>query len=75
MVLAQYFLKSSLGNSKLWNHCQKKTNGCMKKGQQFIRYIAVILLQIVYMVSPGTHLVKNHESLSITNESQLKTMR
>ena len=33
--------------------------------------IALILLQIV-MVSPGTHLVKNHESLSITNESQLK---
>ena len=27
------------------------------------------LLQIV-VVSPGTHLVKNHESLSITNESQ-----
>ena len=22
------------------------------------------------MLSPGTHLVKNHESLSITNESQ-----
>ena len=32
---------------------------------------AVILLQIV-MVGPGTHLVKNHKSLSITNESQLK---
>ena len=31
----------------------------------------VILLQIV-MVSPGTHLVKNHESLSRTNESSLK---
>ena len=31
----------------------------------------MILLQIV-MVSPGTHLVKNHESLSITNESQFK---
>ena len=31
----------------------------------------MILLQIV-MVSPGTHLVKNHESLSITNESHLK---
>ena len=31
----------------------------------------MILLQIV-MVSPGTHLVKNHESLSITNESQCK---
>ena len=31
----------------------------------------MILLQIV-MVSPGTHLVKNHESLSITNEPQYK---
>ena len=31
----------------------------------------MILLQIV-MVSPETHLVKNHESLSITNESHLK---
>ena len=31
----------------------------------------MILLQIV-MVSPGTHLVKNHESQSRTNESQLK---
>ena len=36
---------------------------------------AVILLRIV-MVSPGTHLVKNHESLlSITNESQFKKTR
>ena len=35
------------------------------------RALAVILLQIV-MVSPGTHLVKKHESLSITSESQLK---
>ena len=34
----------------------------------------MILLQIV-MVSPGTHLVKNHESLSITNESQFKKTR
>ena len=31
----------------------------------------VILLQIV-MVSPGTHLVKNHESQSRTKKSQLK---
>ena len=31
----------------------------------------VILLQIV-LVSPGTHLLKNHESHSRTNESQLK---
>ena len=30
-----------------------------------------ILLQIV-MVSPGTHLVKDHEFQSRTNESQLK---
>ena len=28
---------------------------------------SVILLQIV-VVSPGNHLVKNHESLSVTNE-------
>ena len=35
----------------------------------------VILLQIV-MVSPGTHIVKNHESLlSITNEFQFKITR
>ena len=32
---------------------------------------AVILLQKV-MVGPGTHLVKNHGSQSITNKSQLK---
>ena len=32
---------------------------------------SVILLQIV-MVRPGTRLAKNHESLSRTNESQLK---
>ena len=31
----------------------------------------MILFQLV-MVSPGTHLVKNHESLSITNEPQFK---
>ena len=30
-----------------------------------------ILLQIV-MVTPGTHPVKNHESLFITNESMFK---
>ena len=33
--------------------------------------VTVILLQIV-MVSPGTHLVENHDSQSRTNESQLK---
>ena len=38
------------------------------------RALAVILFQIV-MVSPGTHLVKEHESLSITSESQLKETR
>ena len=32
---------------------------------------SVILLQIV-VVSPGTHLVRNHESQSRSNESQLK---
>ena len=34
----------------------------------------MISLQIV-VVSPGTHLVKNHGSLSITNESQFKKTR
>ena len=33
--------------------------------------VSVILLRIV-MVSPGTHLVANHESQSRTNETQLK---
>ena len=33
--------------------------------------ILVILLQIV-MVSPGTYLVKNHESLLKKNESEIK---
>ena len=37
-------------------------------------YFAVILLQIV-LVSPGARLVKNHESLSITIEYQLKKNR
>ena len=49
---------------KKWLH-EKRT---------IIRNITVILLQIV-TVSPWTRLVKNHESLSRTNESQLKTMR
>ena len=35
------------------------------------RVKTVILLQIV-LVSPGTHHVKNHESHSSANESQLK---
>ena len=39
--------------------------------EQDIRQIPVILLQIV-MVSPGTNLVKNHESQSKNNESSLK---
>ena len=35
----------------------------------------MILLQIVIMASPGTHLVKNHDSLlSITNESQSRAI-
>ena len=32
-------------------------------------------IQVVILVSPGTHLVKSHESLSITNESQFKQTR
>ena len=36
-----------------------------------VETLTVILVQIV-MVSPGTHLLKNHESLSITSDSQFK---
>ena len=41
--------------------------------EQDIRQIPVILLQIV-TVSPGTHLVKNHESQSKNNEFPSKKM-
>ena len=41
--------------------------------EKMLQY-SVILLQIV-MVSPGTHLVKNCKSLSITSKSQFKTTR
>ena len=41
------------------------------KCHSIIYMYTVILLQIV-MVSPGTHLVKNHEFKSSTNESQFK---
>ena len=45
----------------------------LKKGYT-ISSDAVILLEIV-MLSPGTHLVKNHESQSRTIESQFKKQR
>ena len=51
----------SLPEKNKWLHGKRTT----------IRYTAAILLQIV-TVSPWTPLVKNHESLSRTNESQLK---
>ena len=38
-------------------------------GDRGNNWLALILLQIV-MASPGTHLVKNYESQSRTNESQ-----
>ena len=73
MVLAQYFLKSSLGRLKIMESLPEKNKRLHEK-RTIIRNIAVILLQIVTL-SPWTRLVKNHESLSRTNESQLKTMR
>ena len=45
--------------------------GRLARGRLTSKLQPVILLQIV-MVSPGTHLVKKHESLSITNESHFK---
>ena len=41
------------------------------KNSNDLYVLSVILLQIV-MVSPGTHLVENHESLPKPNEFQLK---
>ena len=56
----------------LWKSKQEVNK---KKSKSWVlALLTVILLQIV-MVSPGTHFVKNHESLSITNESQLKKTR
>ena len=49
-------------------------NKRLHEKRTIIRNIAVILLQIVTL-SPWTRLVKNHESQSRTNESQLKTTR
>ena len=56
----------------LWKSKQEVNK---KKSKSWVlALLTVILLQIV-MVSPGTHFVKNHESLSITNQSQLKKTR
>ena len=70
MVLGQYFLNSSLGISKIMESLPEK-NKWLHEKRTIIRNIAVILLQIVTL-SPWTRLVKNHESKSRTNESQLK---
>jgi len=48
----------------------RETGKRQKKGAPSL--FSVILLQVV-MVSPGTHLVKNHESHYRTIDSQLKT--
>ena len=45
------------------------SNECLATSSQYSG--SVILLQIV-MMSHGSHLEKNHESQSRTNESQLK---
>ena len=47
------------------------SNECLATTSQYPG--SVILLQIV-MVSHGSHLVKNHESQSRTNEFQFKKM-
>ena len=67
------FFKFFLTHLKIMESLPEK-NKWLHEKRTIIRYIAVILLQIV-TVSPWTCLVKNHESLSRTNESQLKTMR
>ena len=51
-----------------WN---KQSEPLKSRSGQQPSSVSVILLQIV-MVSPGTHLVKNQESQSRTNDSQFK---
>ena len=51
--------------------CELKEFLIINQEKLFIFCSTVILLQIV-MVSPGTHLVKDHESQSGTNASQFK---
>ena len=46
----------------------------LRSSTTVLRKTSAILLQIV-MVSPGNHLVKNHESQSRTNESQFQKKR
>ena len=43
----------------------------LRSSTTVLRKTSVILLQIV-MVSPGNHLVRNHESLSRASESQVQ---
>ena len=45
---------------------------CVNKERDRVREVPPVTLLQIAMVSPGTHLVKNHVSLSRTNESQLK---
>ena len=52
-------------------YSQPATNCGLIEGNLFTNIVAVMLLQIV-VVSPGTHLVKSHESQSRTIESQFK---
>ena len=58
-----------LGETRLLQFSVQKTWPAIKF--QVWKMKSVLLLQIV-MVSPGTHLVKNHESRPITNQSQIK---
>ena len=67
------FSKVFLRQLKIMESLPEKNKRLHEK-RTIIRNIAVILLQIVTL-SPWTRLVKNHESLSRTNESQLKTTR
>ena len=45
------------------------------KGAQHMIYSDLLVTKLIVTVSPGTHLMKNHETMSITNESPLKTTR
>ena len=59
-----------LGNKNRWN-CGTWEDAVLAIGFEYtVAYKCTMILLV--MVSPGTNLVKSHESLSITSESQFK---
>ena len=66
-----FYLKGGMGQYSCYKNQRYLLPDRNEKQTARVETLTVILVQIV-MVSPGTHLLKNHESLSITSDSQFK---